>query len=110
MGESSGRHIGLKLRIRLQLVRHDEGGRRGPVGSGYRPWLLIQTPNGAQTFGMCEFEFDEPIAPGSGGEGNLSFERRVADLVRPFLSAGTEFAVLEGARVVGTARVISIDE
>ena len=85
-----------RVRARLQLLSVSEGGRTGPVRSGYRS--LIRLEQGDVDFG---FELDlenDFLAPGDQGNGTLSFWA-VEEL--PVLLPGQRFEVREGARVIG---------
>jgi translation elongation factor EF-Tu-like GTPase len=89
-----------RIRATLQLLRSEEGGRSGPIQSGYRS--LVRFEGAEVEFGF-ELELDEPpLAPGAEGGGLLSLWA-VDEL--PILVSGSRFEVREGTRVVGRGTI-----
>lgn len=94
------------MTVHVHLLPTSEGGRAGPLLSGYRSLLRFE---GSDVDIGFELELDRSnelggVAPGSSGSGRISF-RAVEKL--PSLIAGQRFEIREGARVV--ARGIIID-
>lgn len=90
---------------RVRLLPTSEGGRSGPLQSGYRSLLRFEGRD--VDFGF-ELELDAAVgpsglSPGASGTGRISFWA-VAEL--PSLFDGQRFEVREGTRVVGTGTII----
>ena len=83
-------------RAHLRLLPSSEGGRSGPMQSGYRS--LIRFERDDIDFGFELLLDADQLVPGSEGVGTLSFWA-VDEL--PELSPGQKFEVREGTRVVG---------
>lgn len=89
----------------VDLLPTSEGGRSGPLLSGYRSLLRFE---GSEVDFGFELELDPAvgsggIAPGASGSGRVSFWA-VEEL--PFLFAGQRFEVREGASVVGRGTIV----
>ena len=90
---------------RVHLLPTSEGGRSGPLLSGYRSLLRFEGSD--LDFGF-ELELDPTVgpgglAPGSSGTGRVSFW---AIEEMPSLFAGQRFELREGARVVGRGTIV----
>lgn len=96
------------FRVTLRLLAADEGGRKGPIFSDYRPsWNLGNTWQGEPTIndGRVFLEDRDELAPGVEGEA------RIEPLRSEFwghVVPGTVIAMQEGNRVVGYATVREI--
>lgn len=98
----------LELRTQFQLLPTEQGGRRRPIVSGYRPdwdlgntWLGEPTINGGQ---VLLLGVDE-LRPGD------ACEVRIEPLAPEFWCAvrvGSVIATREGSRVVGHATVLAV--
>lgn len=88
---------------RIHLLTNDEGGRSGPLLSGYRSLLRFE---GTEVDFGFELELDAEVtnglAPGDSGNARLSFW---AAEELPSLSPGHKFEIREGTRVVGRGSV-----
>src|SRR5262249_25003818 len=96
------------VNARVHLLLTSEGGRCGPLASGYRSLLRFEGSD--MDFGF-ELELDTAItpnglAPGSSGTGRLSFWA-IKEL--PSLFAGQRFELREGTRIVGHGNIIDSD-
>lgn len=89
------------VRARLELIVPDAGGRVGPIDPGYRS--LARFENSDLDFGV-EIGFGrECLAPGESAEVRLRFW---AAEELPELHVGAQFAVREGARLVGIGEIL----
>ncbi len=93
------------VRVKIDLLPTSEGGRSGPLLSGYRS--LLRFDGSEVDFGF-ELELDPAVGsagipPGASGSGRVSFWA-VEDL--PSLFSGQRFEVREGARVVGRGTIV----
>lgn len=93
------------MNVQVHLLPTSEGGRAGPLLSGYRSLLRFE---GSDVDIGFELELDRAnglggVAPGSSGPGRISF---LALEKLPSLIAGQRFEIREGARVVGRGIVI----
>ncbi|MGW5682070.1 elongation factor Tu [Nonomuraea sp. NPDC003754] len=86
-----------RVTARIYLLTEAEGGRRRPVGSGYRPQFYLRT-----TDVPGQIVMDGPAAPGDTVEAVVELGRSVA--VEP----GLGFAIREGGLTVGAGTVLSI--
>jgi translation elongation factor EF-Tu-like GTPase len=89
----------------VHLLATNEGGRSGPLLTGYRSLLRFE---GTEVDFGFELELDPEakangLAPGDSGNARLSFWA-VEEL--PTLSAGQTFEIREGTRIVGYGSVV----
>ena len=93
------------VQIRLQLLRTDEGGRRGYIRTGYHG--MVRFPENDE-FNDCivTSEGQEQCEPGAECLALLTFA--APDLVERFVTPGANFNLTEGARVVGRGEVIGV--
>ncbi|GGS63712.1 elongation factor Tu [Nonomuraea spiralis] len=82
---------------RVYLLTPEEGGRRRPVGPGYRPQFYLRT-----TDVPGELELSGPAEPGETVEVTVRLGRAVA--VEP----GLGFAIREGGLTVGAGTVLTV--
>jgi len=90
---------------KIDLLSTSEGGRSGPLLSGYRSLLRFE---GSEVDFGFELELDPTvgssgIAPGASGSCRVSFWA-VREL--PSLFAGQRFEIREGAHVVGRGTIL----
>ncbi|MBO3747665.1 elongation factor Tu [Streptosporangiaceae bacterium NEAU-GS5] len=83
---------------RLHLLTADEGGRRSPVSTGYRPQFYLRTTD---VPGRVELPGDGPALPGDSVEVTVELGRPVA------LEPGLGFAVREGGLTVAGGTVLA---
>ncbi|MCP5443161.1 MAG: hypothetical protein H6968_09025 [Chromatiaceae bacterium] len=95
------------ISAKVHLIPTNEGGRSGPLMSGYRS--LLRFEDSEVDFG---FELElvpdsnvKGLAPGDTGNARLSFWA-VEDL--PILIAGMKFEMREGVRIVGYGEVLRL--
>jgi translation elongation factor EF-Tu-like GTPase len=89
----------------VHLYARDEGGRSGPLLSGYRSLLRFE---GSDVDLGFELELDHTVdpgglAPGASGTSRVSLW---ASERLPSLFAGKQFELREGARVIGRGTII----
>jgi hypothetical protein len=109
----------LRLVAAVRFRATEDGGRKSPVASGYRPhcWFGLQS-DGARLYSDCILHFRPGGDAYTGPEGRLWVPPGgacVADVsplhagsVRPFVHAGSRFEVCEGHRVVADAEVRAV--
>ncbi|SEU20214.1 elongation factor Tu [Nonomuraea wenchangensis] len=85
------------FRARVYLLTPEEGGRRRPIASGYRPQFYLRT-----TDVPCELLLDGPAEPGETVEVAVELGRPVA------LEPGLGFAVREGGLTVGAGTILAV--
>lgn len=102
--------FGVTLDLRIDMRAIDAGGRRTPIGDGYRPLCIIDGPDGQITVGLCELRLDDSLSPGESGIGRLSIDVFHTDRIRALLRVGSSFQLAEGDRVVATAWVLEISQ
>lgn len=101
------------VKIWLELLSLDEGGRRTPLDLSsewpvaYRPQIRVRGGHG----GLVDVEFvagpSEPIVPGGAGAHATIRLPKNNGTSHTELVAGAEFDVLEGPRLIGRGRVVS---
>jgi elongation factor Tu len=84
---------------RVYLLTADEGGRRKPVASGYRPQFYLRT-----TDVPGELLLTEPAKPGDTIEVPIQLGKAVA------LEPGLGFAIREGGLTVGAGTVLTVTD
>ncbi|MED7924829.1 elongation factor Tu [Nonomuraea sp. LP-02] len=85
------------FRARVYLLTPEEGGRRRPIASGYRPQFYLRT-----TDVPGELLLDGPAEPGETVEVAVELGRPVA------LEPGLGFAVREGGLTVGAGTILAV--
>jgi translation elongation factor EF-Tu-like GTPase len=94
------------IHAEIVFLSTEEGGRKGPVQSGYFPNHDFHFANGEINGAKHEYFTDEPVYPGERVEALLQLlgpERQVGRLY-----AGFEFTVQEGAHIVGYGKIIEV--
>ncbi len=94
------------IRARLRLLTHEEGGRQGPIASGYRShWAFPPEVHNER--------HDAPLTLESGPEEWLNPGEDAVVRLHPLfphlwppIVPGVRLTMLEGARVVGIAEVV----
>ncbi|HUR06743.1 MAG TPA: elongation factor Tu, partial [Nonomuraea sp.] len=82
---------------RIYLLTPEEGGRRRPVASGYRPQFYLRT-----TDVPGELVLDDPAQPGDTVEVRVELGKAVP------LEPGLGFAIREGGLTVGAGTVLDV--
>ncbi|MFG1679285.1 elongation factor Tu [Nonomuraea sp. NPDC049269] len=82
---------------RIYLLTPEEGGRRRPIASGYRPQFYLRT-----TDVPGELLLDDPAQPGDTVEVRVELGKAVA------LEPGLGFAIREGGLTVGAGTVLDV--
>jgi elongation factor Tu len=93
------------LEARIAYLRTDEGGRRGPVASGYRPNHDFGLP-GEWSGAMHEYPDDSWVQPGQSARALLWLFAPERHLGR--LHPGFRFTVREGSRIVGHGEIVRV--
>ena len=95
------------VRVQLHVRTAEEGGRHGPIATGYRAgcWIEPIDPDIGGNDGIITVEGADLIAPGSDGIASMHFLH--PELVQHKLRPGSSFDIREGRRVVATAVVLS---
>ncbi|MGI5271286.1 elongation factor Tu [Nonomuraea sp. CA-218870] len=83
---------------RVYLLTAEEGGRRRPIASGYRPQFYLRT-----TDVPGELLLTEPARPGDTIEVSITLGKPVA------LEPGLGFAIREGGLTVGAGTVLAVE-
>ncbi len=90
---------------RVSLLATNEGGRSGALASGYRSLLRFE---GSEVDFGFELELDPAVGPGGiapGGSGTARVSFWAADEL-PSLSAGQNFELREGTRIIGRGTIV----
>ncbi len=99
----------VSLKVRLRLVPPEDGGRKTPIRSGYRPLSLVKDRDRTITIGLSELMLSDELQPGSSGVGTLMFHRDVSDMVMSLLGPGSQFSLAEGNHIVASAEVLEVN-
>ncbi|MCW3019056.1 MAG: hypothetical protein JWN10_1364 [Solirubrobacterales bacterium] len=101
----------LALSASFELFPRDQGGRKSPVRSGYRPalWFGDTDPDGELRLHSCIVHFHDrdTVSPGESVDADLA---PVAFETWPTVAAGAGFDVFDGARPVGRGRLAARPE
>lgn len=89
----------------LSYLTTEEGGRIGPVFSGYRPQVKFPFSK-SMTSGQQILLDKEMVFPGESVKVELALLAPIT--FKHQLSLGQEFEVLEGARLVGRGQILEI--
>jgi elongation factor Tu len=92
-----GRRAGTSFTARVYLLTPEEGGRRRPIASGYRPQFYVRT-----TDVPGELLLDAPAQPGDTVEAAVELGKPVA------LEPGLGFAIREGGLTVGAGTILTV--
>jgi len=91
------------IEAEITFVPTEQGGRRGPAFSGYRPQFYYE---GTDWDAVQEYPDVEKVLPGQTVRALLSFMRPQLHVGR--VTEGMEFLVREGQRTVARGRVTKI--
>jgi elongation factor Tu len=89
----------------LKFHTTEEGGRRSPAKSGYRPQIKFAFEE-MQTSGQQIFIEKEMVYPGDTVKSQITMASPM--IFKGRLSCGMSFEFREGARVLGTGQIIKI--
>lgn len=89
----------------LKYFTTEEGGRRAPVKSGYRPQVKFDFEE-MQTSGQQVFIDKEMACPGDTVNAEITMASSM--IFKGRLSSGMAFQFREGARIIGTGQIIEI--
>lgn len=105
-----------RVTVNLRFLATDQGGRKGPAASGYRPpcWFGSRDDNGEKIYSDAVLYFHEGRDAYRGDDGRLWVPPRGScradalvlypQYVRPLAATGSPFEVWEG-KTVGTGKV-----
>ena len=94
------------VRAKIYFLRPDEGGRRTPVVSGYRPHFHFEQDVRSDYDGAILLEDREQASPGD--ECVVRIEFHHPEYVRDYLTTGATFTAREGSRVVAKVTVLEL--
>ena len=93
------------ISARLYLLRTEEGGRKTPIFTGYRPAVYF---GDRQTDGLIIFNHEE--TPALGGEYTVTIALAHPEYLGDALKKEATFDCREGAKVVGYGKVLGIEK
>lgn len=97
------------IRARISLVATADGGRQGPIASGYRPgfWLDHEMSDGLRSYYDAEvlLESSDWLAPGAAG---IAWLRPYRPEYWARVREADELEFYEGLRLIGTAEVLEV--
>lgn len=94
--------------VRLRVTPTEEGGRRGPVFSGYRPdWDVGNLHDGEPTINGAKVSFEQPSLLEPGAEGTVCLHPLAPELWKHVVP-GQCITMREGVRVVGEGVVLQV--
>ena len=97
---------GVFVRAEIKFLSSEEGGRKTPVTSRYRPNHVILPSKIGTSIGQIMFEGDQWVNPGEEVEAEIQF-MNFAALV-DHIKKGFEWDIYEGPRLVAKAKVIEV--
>jgi|SRR5579859_3358246 len=89
----------------LKYYTTEEGGRRTPAKSGYRPQIKFDFEE-MQTSGQQAFIDKEIVCPGDTVNAEITMSSPM--IFKGRLSSGMAFQFREGARIIGVGQIIEI--
>jgi translation elongation factor EF-Tu-like GTPase len=101
----------INITAKLTLYHTENGGRKSPIHSGYRPNHVFEYKENSTEFvatyiGEINFELDS-IHPGETATVNVTF--LALHNIKNFLNEGRVWWLHEGERVIGKAQVLTIN-
>jgi elongation factor Tu len=94
----------IRIFAKLTLLREDEGGRRGPIISGYRPSFRFHAD---LLDGIVSLRGRDRAGPGETADVDIVLVR--PDYLDGPLSQGMKFTAQEGARIVARGEITGIE-
>lgn len=90
---------------RLKYLTSQEGGRKTPAHSGYRPHIKFEGSN-YLTSGQQFFIGVDKVDPGGSIDAEITII--ATSVFKNFLYAGLKFHFAEGSRIIGTGEILKI--
>jgi elongation factor Tu len=94
-----------KIVAKIYLLRPEEGGRKTPVFTGYRPTVYF---GDRQTDGLIVFNREEK--PVLGGEYTVTIALAHPEYLGDALQKDATFDFREGPKIIGRGRVLTVEE
>ena len=94
-----------KISAKIYLLRAEEGGRKTPIFTGYRPAMYF---GDRQTDGLIVF--DRGAKPTLGGEYTVTISLAHPEYLGDALQKDAIFDFREGPKIVGRGKVVRIEE
>jgi translation elongation factor EF-Tu-like GTPase len=94
-----------KISTKIYLLRAEEGGRKTPIFTGYRPTMYF---GDRQTDGLIVFDREEK--PTLGGEYTVTISLAHPEYLGDVLQADAIFDFREGSKIIGYGKILSIEE
>lgn len=93
-----------EITARIQMLRTEEGGRKGPILSGYRPHLTFD----GETFTDCGVQISnkEWLYPGEEAEVTLRLVH--PEYVKEYLKVDQKFLLYEGSKKVASGVIVKV--
>ena len=92
-----------KIDVKLYLLRPEEGGRKTPVVTGYRPAVYF---GDRQTDGLIVFDREEK--PVLGGEYTVTIALAHPEYLGDALQKDATFDCREGSKIIGRGKVLKV--
>lgn len=92
-----------EISVKVYLLRSEEGGRKTPISTGYRPAVYF---GNRQTDGMIQFSDQEK--PVLGGEYTATIVLTHPEYLEDMLKKGAVFTFKEGSEIVAQGSVIEV--
>ncbi|SHN09612.1 hypothetical protein [Mucilaginibacter sp. OK098] len=89
----------------LQYLTTEQGGRKTPAFSGYRPPVKF-TFSEMQTSGQQKFLNNDIVYPGESIIAEISLI--TSDFLKGMLNVGFDFDFREGSRIIGTGKILEV--
>ncbi len=101
------------IKAKFKLYRTDNGGRKTPIITGYRPNHVFEYKENSNDFiasyiGDVNFKGQEFLSPGESIDATVRFLRH-GDIER-FIQIGRIWWIHEGRNKIGKAEIIKINE
>lgn len=94
-----------KISAKIYLLRPEEGGRKTPIFTGYRPAVYF---GDRQTDGLIIFNHEEK--PALGGEYTVTISLAHPEYLGDALQKDAAFDCREGTRIVVRGKVLEVQE
>ena len=94
-----------KISAKIYLLRAEEGGRKTPIFTGYRPAMYF---GDRQTDGLIVFDREEK--PTLGGEYTVTIALAHPEYLGDALQKEAIFDFREGPKIIGHGKVVRIEE
>jgi elongation factor Tu len=94
-----------KIAAKLYLLRPEEGGRKTPIFTGYRPAVYF---GDRQTDGLIVFSGEEK--PILGGEYTVTIALAHPEYLGDALQKDATFDCREGPKIIGCGKVLKVEE